>query len=107
MDDITPLCFQRLCFYEHFESGLGAETRHALGETKFALCSFMHRGEQRLCASEVKMPVRLAPGTRSSDSVKCGSGGFDAAKDSTDMAGERNHDESQSRHSEISHARCN
>jgi hypothetical protein len=45
MNNVASLCFQRSCFHEYFEGGLGAETRHALGETKFALCSFMHLGE--------------------------------------------------------------
>src|SRR5947209_4573737 len=35
MDDIAPLCFQRFCLHQHFEGGLGTETRHALRETKF------------------------------------------------------------------------
>src|SRR5438552_19126996 len=42
MDDIAPLCFQRFCLHQHFEGGLGTETRHALCEAKF-----MAPGHQR------------------------------------------------------------
>ena len=43
MNDIAALCFQRLRFHQHFERGLGAETRHARRETKFLALS--HHGE--------------------------------------------------------------
>ena len=36
MDDVAALCLQRSRLHQYFESGLGAETRHALGEAEFA-----------------------------------------------------------------------
>src|SRR5437016_13339628 len=35
MDDIAAFCLERFCLHQHFEGGLGTETRHALRETKF------------------------------------------------------------------------
>src|SRR5688572_6166452 len=40
MNDIAAFGLQRPRFYEHFESGLGPETRHALGEAEFG--GFIH-----------------------------------------------------------------
>jgi hypothetical protein len=36
MDDVAAPCLQRSRLHQYFEGGLGAETRHALGETEFA-----------------------------------------------------------------------
>src|SRR5438552_16413310 len=35
MDDIAAFCLERFCLHQHFEGGLGTQTRHALRETKF------------------------------------------------------------------------
>src|SRR5436190_23650423 len=35
MDNIATLCLESFCLHQHFEGSLGAETRHALCETKF------------------------------------------------------------------------
>jgi hypothetical protein len=35
MDDVAALCLQRSRLHQYFEGGLGAETRHALGEAEF------------------------------------------------------------------------
>ena len=35
MNNFAALCFQRSRPYQNFESGLGAKTRHAFGETEF------------------------------------------------------------------------
>ena len=43
MDDVAALCFERSRFHQDFERGLGAETRHTLGEAKFP--SLSHDGE--------------------------------------------------------------
>ena len=64
MNNVAALRFKCLRLHQHFKRGLGPETRHTRREAEFALCSFMHRGDQRLCADEVKMPVRLAPQLR-------------------------------------------
>src|ERR1700693_4576140 len=64
MNNVTTLRLKRLRLHQHFKRGLSPETRHTRGEAEFALCSFMHGGDQRLCADEVKMPVRLAPQLR-------------------------------------------
>ena len=50
MDDVAALCLQRARFHQHFEGGLGAETRHAFGEAKF----------ERLESCHVKCYRRLA-----------------------------------------------
>ncbi len=34
MDDVAALCLQRSRLHQYFEGGLGAETRHALGEAE-------------------------------------------------------------------------
>src|SRR4029453_10875524 len=36
MDNIAALCLQRSRLHQNFKSGLGSETRHTLGEAKFA-----------------------------------------------------------------------
>ena len=43
MDDVAARCFQRPRLHQHFEGGLGAETRRALCEPEFAGLS--HDGE--------------------------------------------------------------
>src|SRR6266699_7013936 len=43
MDNVAALCLQRFRFDQHFEGGLGAETRHALCEAKFMALS--HKSE--------------------------------------------------------------
>src|SRR5450759_4014046 len=53
VNDVATLRLQRFRLHQHFERSFSAETRHARGEAEFALCGFMHRGEQRLCADEV------------------------------------------------------
>jgi hypothetical protein len=50
MHDVAALCLQRSRLHQNFESGLGAETRHALGEAEFALCGFIHDGEMSIIA---------------------------------------------------------
>src|SRR5437667_4145300 len=42
MDDVAAFCLERSRFHQHFEGGLGAETRHALGEAEFARGGFYH-----------------------------------------------------------------
>jgi len=43
MDDVAPLSLQRPRLNQNFESGLGSETRHTLGEVEFP--SLSHDGE--------------------------------------------------------------
>ena len=35
MNNVATLCFERLCFHQHFERGLRAEPLHASGEPEF------------------------------------------------------------------------
>src|SRR4029453_12418447 len=48
MDDVAACCLQRSRLHQHFESGLGAETRHALGEPDFV--AFSHDSEMKIIA---------------------------------------------------------
>jgi hypothetical protein len=49
VNDVAPLRFERARFYQHFESGLGAEARHAFGKAKFTRrCRLIHGGESTL-----------------------------------------------------------
>ena len=43
MNDVAAFCLQRSRFRQYFEGGLGAETRHALGQAQFSGLS--HDGE--------------------------------------------------------------
>jgi hypothetical protein len=41
MDDVAALGLQGARFHQHFEGGLGAETRHALREAEFTRCGLI------------------------------------------------------------------
>ena len=45
MDDVAALCLERSCFYQYFEGGFSAETRHALGEAEVSLHGLIHDDE--------------------------------------------------------------
>src|SRR6266446_1039418 len=57
MDDVTAFCFQRLCLHQHFKSGLGTETRHALCETKFMAPG--HRSEISIIRAVAQLVLTL------------------------------------------------
>jgi hypothetical protein len=45
MNNVAAFRLQRSRLDQNFESGLGAETRHTLGEAEFMLRGLMHHGE--------------------------------------------------------------
>ena len=64
MDDVAALFFKCARFHQYFECGLSPETRHALGEAEFALCSFIHRDGTKTMRDEIvpSTPDRSAAG---------------------------------------------
>ncbi len=64
VDDIAALRFQRSRLHQHFESGLGAETRHAFGEAKFIRCGLIHNGQPSSatsCSCPFEIVARAVP----------------------------------------------
>ena len=53
MNNVAPLRFQRFCFHQNFERGLGPEPRHPFGETQFALCGHVHNRDYSASAQHV------------------------------------------------------
>jgi hypothetical protein len=59
MDDVAPLSLQRPRLNQNFESGLGSETRHTLGEAEFP--SLIHDGEISIINALAQLVFLLTP----------------------------------------------
>src|ERR1700681_219634 len=61
MNYFLALTLQGTRLVENFKGGLGAETRHALSQSKLVLCGFSHRGKPGIiqCEIDVGASVRL------------------------------------------------